>query len=102
MTTTTAPTDTTRALAARAADRQLVSLRTAQRIYDDEFAACPRSSEWKLGARAGVWKAVGLMSKRSPYASGTAQDDAWRSGFQVGFGEVRHLQEKGRRQGAAV
>ena len=99
--TTTAP-DTTRALAARAADQQLVSLRTAQRIYDDEFAACPRSAEWKLGTRAGVWKAVGLMSKRSPYASGTAQDDAWRSGFQVGFGEVRHLQEKGRRQGAAV
>ena len=102
MTTTTAPTDTTRALAARAADRQLVSLRTAQRIYDDEFAACPRSSEWKLGARAGVWKAVGLMNKRSPYANASAQDDAWRAGFQVGFGEVRHLQEKGRRQGGAV
>ena len=83
-------------------DQQLATLRSAQRIYDDEFAACPRSAEWKLGTRAGVWKAVGLMSKRSPYASGTAQDDAWRSGFQVGFGEVRHLQEKGRRQGAAV
>lgn len=86
-------------LAEKAADQQLVSLRTAQRIYDGEFAACPRSSEWKLGARAGVWKAVGLMNKRSPYANASAQDDAWRAGFQVGFGEVRHLQEKGRRQG---
>ena len=99
--TTTAP-DTTRALAARAADQQLVSLRTAQRIYDDEFAACPRSSEWKLGARAGVWKAVGLMNKRSPYANASAQDDAWRAGFNAAFGDVRHLQEEWRKQGGAA
>ncbi len=86
-------------LAEKAADQQLAALRSAQQIYDNEFAPCPRSPEWKLGARAGVWKAMGLKSQRSPYANGTAQDDAWRAGFQVGFGEVRHLQEKGRRQG---
>lgn len=83
-------------LAEKVADQQLAALRSAQQIYDNEFAPCPRSPEWKLGARAGVWKAVGLMNKRSPYANASAQDDAWRAGFQVGFGEVRHLQEKGR------
>lgn len=77
------------------ADQQLAALRAARRIYEAEFAACPRSQEWKLGARMGVWKAVGLLSKRSPYANATAQDDAWRSGFHIAFGEVRHLQEKG-------
>lgn len=81
--------------AAAAVARQLVGLRTAQRLYQAEFAACPRSKEWKLGARAGVWKALGLTHPRSPYASASAQDDAWRSGYHIGFGEVRHLQDKG-------
>lgn len=89
-------------LAEKAADQQLAALRSAQQIYDNEFAPCPRSPEWKLGARAGVWKAMGLMNRRSPYASGTAQDDAWRAGFNAAFGDVRHLQEEWRKQGGAA
>ena len=89
--TAAAPTRRTR-LVDPMADQQLAALRSAQQIYDNEFAPCPRSPEWKLGARAGVWKAMGLMNRRSPYASGTAQDDAWRAGFNAAFGDVRHLQ----------
>lgn len=78
-----------------ATDQQLAAVRTATRIYEAEFAACPRSQEWKLGARAGVWRALGLKSQRSPYDNGTAQDDAWRSGWQIAHTEVRYQQQRG-------
>lgn len=56
----------------------------AQQLYDSEIAPCPRSPEWKAGARAGLYKALGLPHQSSPYTNGTAPDDAWRTGFLVG------------------
>ena len=51
---------------------------------------CPRSAEWKHGARAGCFKAHGLEHERSPWISGTAQDDARNAGFQYGYIHARH------------
>ena len=51
---------------------------------------CPRSLEWKHGARAGCFKAHGLAFQSSPWASGTAQDDARNAGFQYGYEQAKH------------
>lgn len=44
---------------------------------------------WKSGARAGVLKAHGVLPPASPWANATAEDDAWRAGFQQGLREAR-------------
>ena len=70
---------------------------------DAWFAAnvqrCPRSAEWKHGARAGCFKAHGLAFERSPWPSGTAQDDAWGSGNLVGAAEWKWRAERGQLPG---
>ena len=72
------------------AHQQLQALRNVQAWYDAHIASCPRSLEWKHGARAGCWKAHGLQPQRSPWASGTAQDDARNAGFQYGYEQAKH------------
>ena len=71
-------------------DKQLCSLRTAQQVYEREFAHCQRSPEWKAGALRGLRLAAGLAPAASPYASGTAQDDARNAGFQYGYEQAKH------------
>lgn len=61
----------------------------AQAMYLADFATCPRSVAWKSGARAGVLKAHGVLPPASPWANATAEDDAWRAGFQQGLREAR-------------
>ncbi|KZT11675.1 hypothetical protein A1D30_05545 [Acidovorax sp. GW101-3H11] len=51
---------------------------------------CPRSPEWKHGARSGAFKAHGQVFASSPWASGTAQDDARNSGFDYGYTQAKH------------
>ena len=55
------------------AHQQLQALRSVQAWYDAHIANCPRSLEWKHGARAGCWKANGLQPQRSPWASGICE-----------------------------
>ena len=57
---------------------------TAQALawYYTHIDHCPRSAEWKHGARAGCFKAHGLAFESSFWPSGTAQDDARNAGFQ--------------------
>ncbi len=69
-----------------------VGCMSAQQLYDSEIAPCPRSPEWKDGARAGICKAFGLPHQSSPYTNGTAQDDARRTGFLVGHTLARDAQ----------
>lgn len=66
------------------ADIQSSNLDAACKVYDSEVVPCPRSAEWKVGARAGIFKAFDLPFERSPYSNGSAQDDARRSGFLMG------------------
>ena len=60
----------------------------ADDFYNQEFAHCPRSPEYKAGAlvalriRAGGDIATG---SETPYTIGTAADDAYRSGIQAGY-----------------
>ena len=65
--------------------QDLARLRAAQAWFDVEIAPCPRSDEWKAGARAGVWKAHGLRPMPSAWPSGSAQGDAWRAGYSAGL-----------------
>lgn len=58
--------------------------------YDANVVRCPRSAEWKHGARAGCFKAHGLTHERSPWPSGTAQDDARNAGFDYGYLQAKH------------
>lgn len=51
---------------------------------------CPRSPEWKHGARSGAFKAHGQVFASSPWPSGSAQDDARNAGFQYGYEQARH------------
>lgn len=51
---------------------------------------CPRSPEWKHGARAGAFTAHGLPAAPSCWASGTVQDDARNAGFQYGYEQAKH------------
>jgi hypothetical protein len=62
----------------------------AQAWYDANVARCPRSAEWKHGARTGCFKAHVLTHERSPWASGTAQDDARNAGFEYGYLQAKH------------
>ena len=80
-------------------DKQLCSLRTAQQVYEREFAHCQRSPEWKAGALRGLRLAAGLAPAASPYASGTAQDDAWGSGSLAGAAEWKWRAERGQLPG---
>ena len=58
---------------------------TPEQIYRATIAGCPRSQEWKLGAMAGLKKGQEPnVAQRSPFPSGTAQDDAWAAGLQYG------------------
>lgn len=66
---------------------QLSALKIAQRIYDLEFSACPRSPEFKAGALRALRLKAGLTPAASPYESGTARDDAWLAGHQAGLAE---------------
>lgn len=60
-------------------------MKTPEQIYEAEIARCQRSPEWKCGALAGLRKgAAPSTCSRSPFASGTAQDDAWRAGLAYG------------------
>lgn len=69
---------------------QLCALRAAQAWYDTHIDHCPRSPEWKHGARAGCFKAHGLTPQPSPWSSGSAQDDARNAGFQHGYAQAQH------------
>lgn len=66
------------------------ALRAAQDYFEREIAPCPRSPEWKHGARRGVWRAFGIDSAPSPYASGTAQDDAFLAGMHACYFDAKH------------
>ena len=68
----------------------LAALRCAQAWFDAHIDHCPRSTEWKYGARAGVWKAHGLAPMPSPWPGGSAADDARNAGFQYGYEQARH------------
>lgn len=63
--------------------------------YIENIAGCPRSPEWKLGAKAGCRIACGMPHERSPWASGTAQDDAFSAGFQWAHAQVARELRKG-------
>lgn len=77
--------------------QDLARLRAVQALYDQEIAPCPRSPEWKLGARAGMQRAHGLRPMPSPWAAGTCQDDARTAGFHVGHALAQEqLKQKGR------
>lgn len=58
--------------------------------FDANLSHCPRSAEWKHGARAGCFKAHGLEHERSTWASGTAQDDARNAGFLHAYDQAKH------------
>ena len=78
----------------RAAE-QLCALRAALRVYEQEFAACQKSPEWKAGALRGLRCAAGLAPAGCPYPCGTAQADAWLDGNQAGMAEWRYLAARG-------
>jgi len=80
---------------------QLSAVRAVQVLYEQEIAPCPRSPEWKLGARAGMQRAHGLRPMPSPWASGTCQDDARNAGFHVGHA-LMQTQLKAAAQGQAA
>jgi hypothetical protein len=67
-----------------------MSIAQALAWYYAHIDGCPRSAEWKHGARAGCFKAHGLAHERSPWPSGTAQDDARNAGFQYGYEQAKH------------
>ena len=73
-------------------DKQLCSLRTAQQVYEREFAHCQRSPEWKAGALRGLQVRLGeaTTGPRLPYTPGTAQYDAWAAGIQAGQDEAKY------------
>lgn len=77
-------------MTATAHDPARAARHAAQAMYLVDFATCPRSVAWKSGARAGVLKAHGVLPPASPWANATAEDDAWRAGFQTGLREARH------------
>ena len=62
----------------------------AQAWFDANISHCPRSAAWKHGARAGCCKAHGLAHERSPWPSGTAQDDARNAGFRFAYEQAKH------------
>lgn len=66
------------------------TIAAARAWFNAHIDRCPRSSEWKYGARAGVWKAHGLPPMPSPWPSGSAADDARNAGFQHGYEQARH------------
>lgn len=70
-------------------------LHATQRVYDTEYAHCPRSPEWKAGALRGLRKQAGLSQPSCPYPCGTAQSDAWLAGNLVGMTEWKYLVERG-------
>lgn len=70
--------------------QDLARLRAAQAWYDREIAPCPRSAEWKAGARAGAWRAHGLRPMPSPWASASVQDDARNAGYHAALSMACH------------
>ena len=61
-------------------------MKSSQHIYNAEIRRCPRSPEWKTGALRGLEQAIdGIETQPSNYPSGSAQDDAWRAGFDYGL-----------------
>lgn len=63
------------------------------------FARCARSAEWRAGAFDGLCLAAGLAFTPSPYAPGSAQDDAWSAGHLAGVGEWKSRRAGGRLPG---
>lgn len=61
----------------------------AQAIHAAQYRHCARSPEWKAGALRGLQLALGetVSPKVAPYASGSAQDDAWLAGVKEGLAE---------------
>lgn len=70
------------------------ALHATQRVYDAEYAHCPRSPEWKAGALRGLRRQAGLQTAACPYPCGTAQGDAWLSGNLVGMTEWAYRVER--------
>ena len=68
----------------KAKDKAMCHVQAALRLVAQEITPCPRSPEWKRGARDAICKVFGVPREGNPYACGTAQDDAWRAGFHVG------------------
>lgn len=68
---------------------ELTTVSHAQEWCAAHIDKCPRSLEWKHGARAGCFKAYGLEAQSSPWVSGTAQDDARNAGFQYGYAQAK-------------
>lgn len=77
------------------ANAPLCALHATQRVYDTEYALCPRSPEWKAGTLRGLRKQAGLSQPSCPYPCGTAQSDAWLAGNLVGMAEWKYLADKG-------
>lgn len=75
---------------------------TAQRIYDNAFAAdtgrTPRSTAYKQGALAALRHRAGegpAPCDALPYELGTAAADAWLAGVQEGHAKWRdHMRDK--------
>ena len=75
-------------------DTPLCALHATQRVYDVEYAHCPRSPEWKAGALRGLRRQAGLQTTGCPYRCGTAQSDAWLAGNLVGMTEWAYRVER--------
>ena len=76
------------------ADAGQCLVRATQRVYDTEYAGCPRSPEWKAGALRGLRRQAGLQTAACHYPCGTAQSDAWLSGNLVGMTEWSYRVER--------
>lgn len=66
--------------------------KTAQQFYDEDFlpAGDQRSQAYKQGVMAGLKECVdGFVRPEIPYADGTAEIDAWRSGRREGLALTR-------------
>jgi len=70
--------------------QQVTPFERAKAWCEVNVATCPRSPEWKHGARSGAFKAHGQVFASSPWPSGTAQDDARNAGFQYGYEQAKH------------
>lgn len=62
---------------------------TAQQVWEWEYRDCTRSAQYKEGALRGLRRALGEVPAvaGAPYAAGTAEQDAWRAGFEAGYEE---------------
>lgn len=70
---------------------------SATAIYEQEFASCAKSPEWKAGALRGLQVRLGeaATGNNLPYTPGTAQYDAWQAGIHAGQAEAKYQIERG-------